>query len=76
MEEEFTTFGTARVMVSHVTYEIAEELAEQMEQIEGVSQVQFYDESDDAYEDEELEDYYKDASACFPSPSRTRRTRR
>ena len=27
MEEEFTTFGTARVMVSHVTYEIAEELA-------------------------------------------------
>ena len=31
MEEEFTTFGTARVMVSHVTYEIAEELAEQME---------------------------------------------
>lgn len=35
MEEEFTTFGTARVMVSHVTYEIAEELAEQMEQIEG-----------------------------------------
>ena len=37
MEEEFTTFGTARVMVSHVTYEIAEELAEQMEQIEGVT---------------------------------------
>ena len=36
MEEEFTTFGTARVMVSHVTYEIAEELAEQMEQIEGM----------------------------------------
>ena len=26
MEEEFTTFGTARVMVSHVTYEMAEEL--------------------------------------------------
>ena len=36
MEEEFTTFATARVMVSHVTYEMAEELAEQMEQIEGV----------------------------------------
>ena len=30
MEEEFTTFGTARVMVSHVTYEMAEELAEQI----------------------------------------------
>ncbi len=33
MEEEFTTFATARVMVSHVTYEMAEDLAEQMEQI-------------------------------------------
>ena len=37
MEEEFTTFGTARVMVSHVTYEIAEELA----QIEGVTSAAF-----------------------------------
>ena len=41
MEEEFTTFGTARVMVSHVTYEMAEELAEQMEQIEGVTSATF-----------------------------------
>ncbi|MFR3920682.1 MAG: hypothetical protein ACLTYN_00610 [Dysosmobacter welbionis] len=30
MEEEFTTFGTARVMVSHVTRGIAEDLAEQI----------------------------------------------
>ena len=37
MEEEFTTFGTARVMVSHVTRGIAEDLAEQIEEIEGVS---------------------------------------
>ena len=36
MEEEFTTFATARVMVSHVTYDMAADLAEQMEQIEGV----------------------------------------
>ena len=41
MEEEFTTFGTARVMVSHVTYDLAEELAEQMEQIEGVTSAAF-----------------------------------
>ena len=39
MEEEFTTFATARVMVSHVTYEIAADLAEQMEQIEGSPQL-------------------------------------
>ena len=37
MEEEFTTFGTARVMVSHVTRGIAEDLAEQIGEIEGVS---------------------------------------
>ena len=37
MEEEFTTFGTARVMVSHVTYDIASDLADQMAAIEGVS---------------------------------------
>ena len=41
MEEEFTTFGTARVMISHVTYEIAADLTEQMEQIEGVSSSTF-----------------------------------
>ena len=35
------SFGTARAMVSHVTYEIAEELAEQMEQIEGVTSATF-----------------------------------
>lgn len=65
MEEEFTTFGSGKILVANITYEQALRVAEEMEQIEGVSQVQFYDESDDAYEDEELEDYYKDASALF-----------
>ena len=65
MEEEFTTFGSGKILVANITYEQALRMAEEMEQIEGVSQVQFYDESDDAYEDEELEDYYKDASALF-----------
>ena len=37
MEEEFTTFGTARVMVSNITYDKAEELQEQLEAIDGVS---------------------------------------
>ena len=41
MEDEFTTFGTARVMVSHVTYEIAADLAAQMEQIDGVTSAAF-----------------------------------
>ena len=37
MEQEFTIFATARVMVSHVTCDIAAGLAEQMEEIPGVS---------------------------------------
>ena len=37
MEEEVTTFATARVMVSHVTVETAQELAAELEQVEGVT---------------------------------------
>lgn len=41
MGEEFVTYGTARVMVTHVTYELAEDLAEQISEIDGVSSVTF-----------------------------------
>ena len=54
MEEEFTTFGTARVMVSHVTRGIAEDLAEQIGEIEGVSSASLGD-SIGAEEDGEAE---------------------
>lgn len=37
MDEEVVTYGTARVMVSHTTREIAENLAAQIEDIEGVT---------------------------------------
>ncbi len=73
MEEEFTTFATARVMVSHVTYEMAEDLAEQMGQIEGVSSAAFGsgDAGADAEEDSEPEtpedivEYFKGADALI-----------
>ncbi len=73
MEEEFTTFATARVMVSHVTYEMAEDLAEQMEQIEGVSSAAFGsgDAGADAEEDsepetpEDIAEYFKGADALI-----------
>lgn len=55
MEDEFTTFGTARVMVSNVTYPLAQSLAEQMEEIEGVTSVGFDD----------TEDHFRAASALF-----------
>lgn len=48
MEEEFVTYGSARVMVSNVTYERAEELKEQIEDVPGVKSVTF-DDSEDHY---------------------------
>lgn len=48
MEEEFTTYGMARVMVGNVTYDRAEELKEQIEDVPGVKSVVF-DDSEDHY---------------------------
>ncbi len=41
MEREFTTFGTAQVMVENVTYEQAQELCARIQAIEGVKSVEF-----------------------------------
>ena len=43
MDDEMTTFGTARIMVSHVTYDIAYDLAGQIEGIDGVSSAKLGD---------------------------------
>jgi len=48
MEREFTTFGTAQVMVENVTYDQAEALCARIEEIEGVKSVDF-DHSDKHY---------------------------
>ena len=61
MEEEFITFGTARVMVSNISYERARALAETLEEIEGISTVEFGDE-DDA---EDRQDHYRSSAALF-----------
>ncbi|MDU1411951.1 MAG: MMPL family transporter [Clostridium sp.] len=55
MEDEFTTFATARVMVSNVTYDDAVNLANQLEDIEGVTSIEFKDK----------EENYKDSAALF-----------
>lgn len=62
MEEEFTTYATARVMVSNITLDRAMGLKEALEQVEGISAVEFYDPDD---EESELSEYYKDTSALF-----------
>ena len=55
MNDNFTTFATAKIMVSNVTYETAEELSKQIEDVEGVSMVTFDD----------TPDHYTNASALF-----------
>lgn len=55
MNREFITFGTALVMVDHISCEHARELAMQIEGIEGVTSVVFDD----------TENHYKEASALF-----------
>lgn len=52
MEEQFITYGTARVMVCNVTLEQAQELAGCLERLEGVSMLTF-DDSEEHYHDME-----------------------
>lgn len=55
MNSEFVTFGTAQVMIDHISCEHAQELAVRMEGIDGVTGVAF----------DNSEDHYKEASALF-----------
>ena len=55
MNREFTTFGTAQVMVENVTYDHAEQLCRQIEEIEGVKSVTF----------DHTDKHYAAASALF-----------
>lgn len=61
MESQFTTFGTARVMVSNLSYEQALPLAEELRAIEGVTSVDFG--TEDSAEDRE--EHYQNAAALF-----------
>ena len=55
MNENFTTFATAQVMVSNITYETAEDLCEIITNIEGVTMVTF----------DASADHYTGASALY-----------
>ena len=65
MDENFTTFGTAKVMVNNIDYEKALELSTKLKEIAGVSRVDFYDKLDSDYENKNIEDYYKDFAALY-----------
>ena len=48
MEEQFLTYGSARVMVSNITYTDAQKLVDELEALKGVKEVAF-DDSEDHY---------------------------
>ena len=55
MEEQFTTFGTAQVVVANISLEKAEEMKEQLEKLEGIQSVVF----------DSSADHYNHASALY-----------
>ena len=55
MKANFTTFGSARVMVNNITYETAEDIRDMLEAVEGVDMVTFDD----------TPDHYRDTAALF-----------
>lgn len=55
MEEQFTTFGTAEVVVANISLEKAEEMKEQLEKLEGIQSVVF----------DSSADHYNHASALY-----------
>ena len=73
MDEQFTTFGTAKVMVQNVTYDQAKAIADQLKDIKGVSAVDFYEEDEDDENNdteekeftnsEDMRDSYQDLAA-------------
>lgn len=55
MEEQFTTYGSARIMVSNITWSDADALVTNLEEVKGVKEVAFDD----------SEDHYKGTNALF-----------
>lgn len=55
MNEHFAAFGSARIMVSNITYEDAKDLYDEIVEVDGVTMVDFNN----------TESYYKDANALF-----------
>ena len=78
MEEQFTTYGTAQVMVANITYEDAQKLADELAEVKGVQSVDF-DESTDHYHNVSAMfsvtfDADEDDDACLESLERVKET--
>ena len=62
MENEFTTFGSAKVMIANISWENAVDLYERIQDMDGVASVEFTEE--DA-EESEFQKHYHNGSAMY-----------
>ena len=62
MEEQFTTFGTAKVMVANITWEEARMLKNRIAEMDGVQSVGFTEETE---EEKEFIKHYHDGGALY-----------
>ena len=62
MEDQFTTFATARVMVENIDLNTALDLKSQMEKVEGVTGAAFYDPED---VEAQVQDFFSGTRALF-----------
>lgn len=46
MDEQFYTYGSAKVMVSNITYNAAQKLVKSLEEIDGVKEIAFENDKD------------------------------
>lgn len=62
MDREFTTFGSAKIMVANISYDEADTLKGEIEEMDGVQSVTFTDADADT---EDFQKYYNNGSALF-----------
>ncbi len=65
MDEEFQTNGSAKILLTNITYERALAVANGLENIDGIDTVKFYDPDNSDYSDATLDEYYKDSAALI-----------
>ena len=62
MSDEFTTFGSAKVMIANISWESAEDLYERIQDMDGVASVTFTTEDE---EETEFQKHYNNGSALY-----------
>ncbi|MDD3368317.1 MAG: MMPL family transporter [Lachnospiraceae bacterium] len=65
MDAQFTTFGTAKIMINNIDYDTALSISKTLQEINGVSDVTFYDPEDEDYSEEDIPDSYNNFAAVY-----------